>query len=119
MAGARFHFDVGNYVTMLRLVRAETDTSRRRKLLAAFLVGVPVMAAVHAVCFALDPVLFPSLRRTEVREPVFCVGHARSGTTYLHRLMARDDQFSVVMMYEMFFPSLLEKRALRLLFHAD
>ena len=41
------------------------------------------------------------------------------GTTYLHRLMARDDQFSVVLMYEMFFPSLLEKRLLRLLFRAD
>ncbi len=34
--------------------------------------------------------------------------------------MARDDQFSVVLMYEMFFPpSLLEKRLLRLLFRAD
>lgn len=119
MAGVRFYFDVGNYATMLRLVCAEPDRARRRKLLAAFLIGLPLMAAVHAVCFALDPLLFPSLRRTEVREPVFCVGHARSGTTYLHRLMARDQQFSVVLMYEMFFPSLLEKRLLRLLFRAD
>jgi hypothetical protein len=119
MAGMRFYFDVGNYITMLRLVRAETDKARRRKLLAAFLIGVPLMVAVHAVCFALDPLLFPSLRRTEVREPVFSVGHARSGTTYLHRLMAQDERFSVVLMYEMFFPSLLEKRLLRLLFRAD
>ena len=37
----------------------------------------------------------PSLRRTQVREPTFCVGHARSGTTYLHRLMAKDPQFSL------------------------
>lgn len=119
MVGTHFYFDVGNYVTMLRLVRAESDKARRRKLLAAFLIGVPVMAAVHAVCFALDPLLFGSLRRTEVREPVFSVGHARSGTTYLHRLMAKDERFSVVLMYEMFFPSLLEKRLLRLLFRAD
>jgi hypothetical protein len=119
MVGTRFYFDVGNYVTMLRLVRAEPDKARRRKLLAAFLIGVPAMVAVHAVCFALDPLLFPSLRRTEVREPVFSVGHARSGTTYLHRLMAQDERFSVVLMYEMFFPSLLEKRLLRLLFRAD
>ncbi|EHB53345.1 hypothetical protein MycrhDRAFT_3808 [Mycolicibacterium rhodesiae JS60] len=119
MVGTRFYFDVGNYVTMLRLVRAETDQTRRRKLLAAFLIGVPMMVGVHAVCFALDPLLFPSLRRTEVREPVFSVGHARSGTTYLHRLMANDERFSVVLMYEMFFPSLLEKKLLRLLFRAD
>lgn len=119
MVGTRFYFDVGNYVTMLRLVRAEADPKRRRQLLAAFLIGVPLMAAIHAICFALDPLLFPSLRRTEVRAPVFCVGHARSGTTYLHRLMAQDEQFSVVLMYEMFFPSLLEKRLLQLVFRAD
>jgi len=119
MVGTRFYFDVGNYVTMLRLVRAESDKARRRKMLAAFLIGVPLMVTIHAVCFALDPVLFPSLRRTDVREPVFSVGHARSGTTYLHRLMAQDERFSVVLMYEMFFPSLLEKKLLRLLFRAD
>ncbi len=119
MGGARFYFDWGNYVTMLRLLRTEPNRTRRRKLLAAFLVGVPAMVVIHAVCFALDPVLFPSLRRTQVRAPVFSVGHARSGTTYLHRLMAYDDQFSVVLMYEMLFPSLLEKRLLRALFRLD
>ena len=50
---------------------------------------------------------------------MFAVGHARSGTTYLHRLMAKDDQFSVVLLYEMLFPSLLEKRLLRLVFRLD
>ena len=119
MAAARFYFDWGNYLTMLTLLRAEPDAARRRRLMAVFLVGIPLMAAIHTVCFALDPIVFPALRRTEVREPVFCVGHARSGTTYLHRLMAKDDRFSVVMLYEMLFPSLLEKRLLRLLFRAD
>ena len=33
--------------------------------------------------------------------------------------MAKDPQFSYVLMYEMFFPSLLEKRLLRLLFRLD
>ena len=119
MAGARFYFDWANYFTMLKLLRADPNPARRRRLLAAFLLGVPLLAAVHTVCFALDPLLFGSLRRTEVREPVFAVGHARSGTTYLHRLMAKDDQFSVVLLYEMLFPSLLEKRLLRLVFRLD
>ena len=119
MAGARFYFDWANYFTMLKLLRADPNPARRRKLLAAFLLGVPLLAAVHTVCFALDPLLFGSLRRTEVREPVFAVGHARSGTTYLHRLMAKDDQFSVVLLYEMLFPSLLEKQLLRLVFRLD
>jgi len=119
MAGTRFYFDWANYRTMLRLLREEPNRSQRRKMYGAFLIGVPIVAAIHAICFALDPVLFPSLRRTQVRAPVFCVGHARSGTTYLHRMMAKDPQFSYVLMYEMFFPSLLEKRVLRALFRID
>jgi omega-hydroxy-beta-dihydromenaquinone-9 sulfotransferase len=119
MVGMRFYFDWANYRTMLRLVRKEPSAAKRRNLYFALLIGVPTVAAIHAICFALDPLLFPSLRRTEVRGPVFCVGHARSGTTYLHRLMTKDPQFSYVLMYEMFFPSLLEKRLWRLMFRLD
>jgi hypothetical protein len=119
MAGSRFYFDWANYRTMLRLLREEPNPAQRRKMYGAFLIGLPLVAAIHAICFALDPILFPSLRRTPVRAPVFSVGHARSGTTYLHRLMAKDPQFSYVLMYEMFFPSLLQKRLLRLVFRLD
>jgi len=119
MAGVRFYFDWANYRTMVRLLRGEPHRSQRRKMYGAFLIGVPIIAAIHAICFALDPILFPSLHRTQVHAPVFSVGHARSGTTYLHRMMAKDPQFSYLLMYEMFFPSLLEKRVLRALFRVD
>jgi hypothetical protein len=77
---------------------------------------VPAVASVHAVCFALDPILFPSLRRTRVVAPVFILGHARSGTTLLHRLMSKDaERFSAFRLYELFLPSLLEKRIVRAL----
>jgi hypothetical protein len=47
---------------------------------------------------------------------VFLVGHARSGTTLLHRLMSRDaERFSSFMLYEMYFPSLLQKKTIRAL----
>ncbi|WP_205874403.1 sulfotransferase family protein [Mycobacterium camsae] len=117
MSGSRFYFDWSNFATMLRLLRDDPATPRKRYL--TFLVAIPMVAAFHAICFALDPLLFPSLRRTEVRAPTFSVGHARSGTTYLHRLMAADPQFSYALMYELFFPSLLQKRLLRLLLRVD
>ncbi len=119
MSGALFYFDWPNYRTMLRLLRRDPPASKRWRRYVGFLVGVPAVAAIHAVCFALDPILFGSLRRTQVIAPTFSVGHARSGTTYLHRLMAADPQFSYALMYELFFPSLLEKRLLRLLFRVD
>ncbi|WP_156688324.1 sulfotransferase family protein [Mycobacterium sp. Marseille-P9652] len=119
MPATRFYFDWANYRTMLRLLRRNPAGSKPWARFVAFLVGVPAIAALHAACFALDLILFPSLRRTQVRAPVFCIGHARSGTTYLHRLMAQDPQFSYALMYELFFPSLLEKHLLRLLFRLD
>ncbi len=117
MYGSRFYFDWSKFATMLRLLRDDPATPRKRYL--AFMVAMPTIAALHALCFALDPVLFPSLRRVEVRAPTFSVGHARSGTTYLHRLMAADPQFSYALMYELFFPSLLQKRLLRLILRID
>jgi omega-hydroxy-beta-dihydromenaquinone-9 sulfotransferase len=119
MLGTRFYFDWPNYWTMLGLLRRDPPASKRWSRYFGFLLGVPLIAAIHAVCFALDPIVFPSLRRTRVIAPTFCIGHARSGTTYLHRLMAADPQFSYALMYELFFPSLLEKRLLRLLFAVD
>ncbi len=119
MAGVRFYFDWSNYFTMARLLRGDPTQRNHRARYLRFVLGIPLVAGFHALCFALDPLLFPVLRRTEVLEPTFCIGHARSGTTYLHRLMAEDPQFSYALMYELFFPSLLQKKLLRLMFRID
>jgi hypothetical protein len=72
------------------------------------------VAVFHAVCFFLDGLLFPSLWRTKIVTPVFVIGHARSGTTLVHRLMSRDERrFSSFMLYELYFPSLLQKKVIR------
>ena len=110
----RFHFDFGNYARMLRLAWRETSPRARRRQLAVLLLAVPPVALFHAVCFALDPILFPSLRRVSVRRPVFVVGHARSGTTLVHRLLSQDEgRFSSFRLYELYFPSLLQKKLIR------
>ena len=47
---------------------------------------------------------------------VFVIGHARSGTTLVHRLMSQDEgRFSFFVLYEMYFPSLLQKKVIRAL----
>lgn len=46
----------------------------------------------------------PAIKRTEVRAPVFILGHPRSGTTYLHYVMARDPQFVSPVVYEALMP---------------
>jgi hypothetical protein len=111
-----FHFDFAQWARLLRLAWREPHPAGRRRMLVRLLVFVPVVASFHAVCFFLDGLLFPRLHRIRVEAPVFLVGHARSGTTLLHRLMSRDaERFSSFMLYEMYFPSLLQKKTIRAL----
>jgi hypothetical protein len=111
-----FHFDFSQWARMLRLAWRDPHPAGRRGMLVRLLVFVPLVASFHAVCFFLDGLLFPGLHRVAVRRPVFLVGHARSGTTLLHRLMSRDaERFSSFMLYELYFPSLLQKKLIRAL----
>lgn len=114
-----FYFDWRTWWKLLGLIRREQDSARRRRYYRTLLLVVPALALLHTVTFALDPIVYPALRRTEVRRPVFVVGHARSGTTYLHRMLANDPRFSYVLLWEMFFPSLIEKKALRAVLRWD
>lgn len=109
-----FLFDFANYFKMIGLAWNEKVPKARYYYLAVLLVGVPVTASFHAICFMLDWLLFPELRKVEVEAPVFMVGHARSGTTLTHRLLSKDEgRFSSFMLYELYFPSLLQKKAIR------
>ena len=115
-----FYFDFDTYRRMFRLARREENAANRRKLLFILLVLLPIVSTVHAVFFFLDYVFYPGLREVDVHAPVFIVGHARSGTTLMHRLMSRDtERFSFFLLYEMFFPSLIEKKLLRFVAECD
>lgn len=109
-----FLFDFANYFKMIRLAWNERVPKARRWYLAVLLIGTPIISTFHAICFALDWLLFPELRKLEVKAPIFMVGHARSGTTLTHRLLSQDSgRFSSLMLYEMYFPSLLQKKFIR------
>ncbi len=99
---------------MIGLAWREKQVAVRLYFLSVLLIAVPIVSTFHAICFFLDGILFPGLWKTEVREPVFVVGHARSGTTLVHRLLGQDEgRFSVFLLYEMYFPSLLQKKVIR------
>lgn len=109
-----YYFDFPQYFRMLRLAWNEPHPVARRYFLFILCVSVPLIASFHAICFFLDGILFPALHNVEIRTPVFVVGHARSGTTLVHRLMSKDDgRFSSFNLYELYFPSLLQKKAIR------
>ncbi len=109
-----FYFDFANYFKMVRLAWNEKVPKARRYYLAVLLVAVPIVAGFHAICFLLDRVFYPDLRKVEVEAPIFMVGHARSGTTLTHRLLSQDGgRFSSFLLYELYFPSLIQKKLIR------
>jgi hypothetical protein len=115
-----FFFDFRTYALMIRLALAERPAKSRRRFVVFLAVAIPLVAAVNAICMLLDYLLFPAFVRAPIRAPVFIVGHARSGTTLLHQLLSRDsERFSVFLTWELFLPSILQKKLLRLLGRLD
>lgn len=108
-------FELRHYWTLLRLTLRDRMSPKRRRVAWIALLALPLLAGVNALCFLLDRILFPGFRKVEVVAPVFILGHARSGTTLTHQLMSRDPRFSWFMTYELAFPSLLQKKAIRAL----
>lgn len=57
---------------------------------------------------ALDYIFAPGFRKVQVRGPVFVVATPRSGTTFLHHLLALDEQtFTHQKLYQTVFPAVL------------
>ncbi len=108
------YFNFEYYVAMLKRIWAKKEWPGRTRLLLRLLLAVPAIYLFHSIFFFLDKIVFPSLWSKKITKPVFVVGHARSGTTLLHRLLAADsDRFSYFLYWEMFFPSLLQKKIIR------
>ena len=110
------YFDFRYWWRVVRHVWSLREWTGRSRMLLRLLVFIPVVTVFHSLCFMLDYLLFPRLWRQQVKQPVFIIGHARSGTTLMHRLMSADgEKFSYFLYWEMFFPSLLQKKIIRLI----
>ncbi len=95
--------------TLLRLLRATFSPRRFRARHAAWVVGLGVVFAWFVLLGAslrlLDRLLFPRYREVEIRRPIFILANPRSGTTFLHRLLSLDPQFSSIALYHTLVPS--------------
>ena len=88
-----------------RLVRAlNAPGARLRKDRRSFLVFDLSRLLLNNAALARERERHPEIRRQEVNRPVFIVGINRTGTTFLHRMMARDDRFRALRGYEYFQP---------------
>ncbi|MGC9469745.1 MAG: sulfotransferase family protein [Anaerolineae bacterium] len=103
-------------ITYLVFFRAKNTlarlTPKRLFVLLVFYTVYIIVETITWFSFLLDDIFFPGYRKQEVKEPVFIVGNPRSGTTFLHRLMARDDHnFRSIRLWEILFaPSVTQRK---------
>lgn len=54
----------------------------------------------------IDRVFYPQYRQQLITTPIYITGNPRSGTTFLHRLLCEDPQFTYTKLYHTIFPSI-------------
>lgn len=97
--------ELGTWASVAARVRGD------RRALGAVMVGYPAWQGVVRSARALDHLVAPGQRGQPIRAPVFIVGHPRSGTTFLHRLLATNPYFSTASAWQLLLPSVTLYRA--------
>jgi len=89
---------------------------RRLKFFAIFLVLFTYGQISSWIFLALDHIFFPRFRRIDITgKTLFIVGNFRSGSTFLHKLLAGDtSQFTALAAWEIYLaPSISQRKLLR------
>lgn len=83
---------------------------KRLPLFAALWILLGILTVMHWLGFLCDEILFRGYRRIRPERPVFILGVPRSGTTFLHRVLATDEQFTTLTTWEcLLAPSITER----------
>jgi hypothetical protein len=82
------------FMLQVLLLELTTDkfklTLRRVAIYCTFFCLLPTIMIWNHIGLYLDDFLFPAWKDQEIHQPLFLVGNARSGTTWLHRLLTYD-----------------------------
>lgn len=71
----------------------------------------PAWAVFTGLCFWLDDLLFAGYKRQPLEKPLFIIGNFRSGSTFLHRLLSRDERlFTSLRTWDIFITPTITQR---------
>jgi hypothetical protein len=94
---------------------ASFGLSIKRVIILGFLFWfIPHLIVWNHIGFWLDDLFFPDWKNTEIEKPLFLVGNARSGTTWLHRVLIESDStvFTSFKTWEILFAASISWRCL-------
>jgi hypothetical protein len=93
---------------------------KRLNFLLLFYLVWPLGGLAHWFFFFLDDLLFPGYKTHPVEKPLFILGNFRSGSTFLHRLLSRDDNFTSLTTWDIYLaPSVTQKKITQLISRLD
>ncbi len=96
-------------------------TRKRLFFILLFYSVWPAWTVFTWFCFLLDDLLFPAYKKQPVEKPLFIIGNYRSGSTFLHRLLSRDNStFTSMRTWEIFItPSITQRQISRFIGKLD
>jgi LPS sulfotransferase NodH len=65
-----------------------------------------ILSGMTSLTLFLDRIFFPGFRKVEVKQPVFIIGHPRSGTTFMHKLFTQTDEMAAFQSWQILFPAI-------------
>ena len=100
---------------IFKLIRASDNVSVRTPftfLLIRFCLFI--FWIIHNIFFLIDAILFPAVKDIPVNRLMFMVGPPRSGTTYLQRILMKNEQCTSMKTWEIVFaPSITQRMLFR------
>ncbi len=92
---------------MLEIANSPATFAPRRALFSNLLVGlISAVGGLNRLAEMVDEVRFPEYHEQPLGKPVYIVAAPRSGTTFLHRMMSQDPQFTTFKLYQTAFPTI-------------
>ncbi len=95
-------------------------TPKRFFILLVIFLLYPIWHFSIRLAYGLDQLFYPQHIQQNIEQPIFIVGNFRSGTTLLHRLLAKDPRFTAMKAWEIYIaPSIIQRKLIHWLMKAN
>lgn len=89
-------------------------TPKRFFILLFIFLAYPIWHFSIRLAYGLDQLFYPEVKNQDIEQPIFIIGNFRSGTTLLHRLLAKDQRFTGMKAWEIYVaPSIVQRKIIK------
>ena len=95
-------------------------TRKRVFFLLLFYTVWPLVTIFTWLCFGLDDIFFPAYKKQPIEKPLFIISNFRSGSTFLHRMLSQDKNFTSMRTWDIYItPSVTQRKIVDVIISID